>query len=251
MDEDNSAVPGNPGMMNGNNEVRGRYFWHIAEWMRANLSTPFDVSHNSLDLHAAADHPIDHRPDLADGRSLQSRRLAAAANLRRVARAARAARCLSLSARPRCLRRHSPARRRQTGRQPAARDRCRLRWHHDRRRPHGLQLPARYDQRQHSHLAAGRRRQHQQHLLLPLPCRRQRRIGVYSRADPFLRARIGRRAIRTTRRRRGSPPTSASASSIPSPAAARRDFRRRRDFAPLSTPPAPRRWSPRSPIWSV
>jgi len=47
-DEVNAAVPGQAGMMNANDEVRGRYFWHIAEWMRVNLGTPFDVSHNSL-----------------------------------------------------------------------------------------------------------------------------------------------------------------------------------------------------------
>jgi hypothetical protein len=47
QDEVNAAVPGAAGMMNGNDEVRGRYLWHIAEWMRVNIGSPFDVSHNN------------------------------------------------------------------------------------------------------------------------------------------------------------------------------------------------------------
>jgi hypothetical protein len=46
-DEVNTAIPGAAGMMNGNDQVRGRYFWHVAEWMRVNLNSPFDVSHNN------------------------------------------------------------------------------------------------------------------------------------------------------------------------------------------------------------
>jgi hypothetical protein len=48
QDEVNLNVPGAAGMMNGNDKVRGRYFWHVAEWMRVNLNTDFDVSHDNL-----------------------------------------------------------------------------------------------------------------------------------------------------------------------------------------------------------
>ncbi len=47
QDETNTAVPGQAGMMNANDEVRARYVWHVAEWMRVNLGSPFDVSHNN------------------------------------------------------------------------------------------------------------------------------------------------------------------------------------------------------------
>jgi hypothetical protein len=45
-DEVNTAIPGQSGMMNGNDQIRGRYLWHIAEWMRVNVGSPFDVDHD-------------------------------------------------------------------------------------------------------------------------------------------------------------------------------------------------------------
>lgn len=55
-------IPGDPykldgrGMMQSNQEVRGRYFWHVAEWLRTLYGGSYIVKHNALD-YEVPEHP--------------------------------------------------------------------------------------------------------------------------------------------------------------------------------------------------
>ena len=55
-------IPGDPykldgsGMMQTNQEVRGRYFWHVAEWLRTLYGASYVVKHNDLDYQVPL-HP--------------------------------------------------------------------------------------------------------------------------------------------------------------------------------------------------
>jgi hypothetical protein len=55
-------IPGDPykldgnGMMQSNQQVRGRYFWHVAEWLRTLYGASYIVKHNNLD-YEVPEHP--------------------------------------------------------------------------------------------------------------------------------------------------------------------------------------------------